>query len=143
MTGIDAYLETRVLTATPEQLHLMVVDAAIRHARKGEEALKAQDREVAFFALNKARACVDELLTGLDDSHTPEVVENLKQLFLFVHRNLRLADIQQDSALAGAGLKILEMHRETWLQLMQRLAEEGAASRPASVSSGAGLSLEC
>lgn len=142
MSGIDVYLETRVMTATPEQLHLMVVDAAIRHARTGRDALDTQNREVAFLALNKARACVDELLTGLDGSHTPEVVENVKQLFLFVHRNLRLADFQQDSALAGAAIQILEIHRETWLQLMQRLSETTTASRAAApVQSG--LSLEC
>lgn len=140
MAGVDAYLETRVMTATPQQLHLMVVDAAIRHTRKGEEALRNQDREAGYLSLTKARACMDELITGLDSEHVPEIVENMKQLFLFVHRNLRLADLQQDFALAGAALKILEIHRETWLQLMERLVTDGATARPAA-SQQQGFSL--
>ena len=31
---IDEYLESKVTTATPYQLHLMVIDGAIRHAGK-------------------------------------------------------------------------------------------------------------
>ena len=133
MQPVDPYLETRVMTASPEQLHLMVVDAAIRHSRKAEQALTANDYEVSFMALTKARECVDELLTSLDPTQAPEVTENVKQLFLFVHRNLRLADLQRDPQKVRGALKILEMHRETWQQLLQRLAETGGSQRPVEV----------
>ena len=40
MPAADQYLETQVLTAPPEQLHMLVVDGALRFARLGVQALK-------------------------------------------------------------------------------------------------------
>ncbi|HID22624.1 MAG TPA: hypothetical protein EYP14_09510, partial [Planctomycetaceae bacterium] len=59
MNGTDEYLESQVLTAPPYELHRMVVDAAIRQARRAEEALERRDYETAYFALCSARDCVD------------------------------------------------------------------------------------
>ena|SRR5579872_5916448 len=130
-TAAREYLETQVLTASPERLHLMVVDAAIRFARKGEEALEAADYATACSALDRARSCVNELLAGINSDPNPELAERLKALFLFVHRNLVQADLTHDAKLVRDGLSILETHRETWLALMKQLHPEPAQEFPA------------
>jgi flagellar protein FliS len=119
----DAYLETQVQTASPERLHMMVVDAAIRYARQGAAAMAEKKFDQSFEALNRSRACVNELMTGIRTDPNPELAEQLKGLFLFVHRNLVLADLQRDPARIADGLQILEHHRQTWIELTEKLRE--------------------
>lgn len=130
----DAYLETQVQTASPERLHMMVVDAAIRFARQGAAAMGEQRFDVSFEALNRSRACVNELMTGIRAEPNPELAEQLKGLFLFVHRNLVLADIRRDPKLIADGLQILEHHRQTWLELTEKLRE--GQTQPATTVDG-------
>lgn len=128
----DAYLESRVLTAAPYQLHLLVVEAALRHARKAQEALQQRDFEVSYFGLTKARECLDELITGLNSEPLPDLSEGMKQLFLFVHRCFRLADLTHETKHIADGLRVLEMHRDNWLLAIERAAQERAALEPQS-----------
>jgi flagellar protein FliS len=129
-TALD-YLETQVLTATPQRLHLMVVDAALRSARRGLEALHQQQWEAMDAAFSHSRECVAELIAGLKPDQSPELVARLKALFLYVFRNLTEGDLLRDAARIQAALQVLERHRETWLELGGVLARQSAAAAPA------------
>ncbi|NOX54625.1 MAG: flagellar protein FliS [Planctomycetes bacterium] len=120
----NEYLESQVLTAPPYELHRMVVDAAIRHARRAEEALARRDYETSYFSLNSARDCVNELIVGLDRDRAPDLVDRLRALFVFVHRRLVEGDLYHDPRRIRDAIQILEMHRDTWCQLIERLREE-------------------
>jgi len=124
-----AYLETQVQTASPERLHLMVVDAAIRSARQATTALEKQHVEAAFLALGQCRSCVAEILGGISDEPNPELAERLRALFVYVHRNLLYADLHRDPQRVREALTILESHRRTWEQLLERLQQVNTASR--------------
>lgn len=115
------YLEMKVLTASPAQLHLLILEGAIRHARQAREALVSQDWEASFDLLNRSREFVSELLGGLKDDQAPEMVESLKQLFTFAYRNLALADLEREPTRVDSALRVLELHRETWLELLTQL----------------------
>lgn len=123
MNGKD-YLENQVLTAKPLQLHLMVVDGALRFARKAALAATEKHFEQAHFALDKSRDLVAELIGGLDPSQQPEMVEQLKALFVFVYENLHHADVKQDASFIQNAIKVLEIHRESWCELMAMLKDE-------------------
>ena len=120
MNGQD-YLENQVLTAQPQQLHLMVVDGALRFARKAAQAAENHHFEQAHFALYKSRDLVAELIGGLDGSHQPEMVEQLKALFVFVYENLNHADVKQDAGYIQNAIKVLSIHREAWCELIEQL----------------------
>jgi flagellar protein FliS len=122
-TVANAYLETQVLTASPERLHLLVTDAAIRFARQAIAANDSKDIESAFVALNRSRGCVNEILTGISTDPNPELAERLRGLFVFVQQNLARADVSRDSQLIRDALAILESHRQTWLELIDSLQE--------------------
>lgn len=124
MIAEDQYLETKVMTATPWQLHLMVVDAAIRKATQAESALAKNDFESAHFSLNACRDCVTELLGGLNGEQMPEVVSQLRALFGFVYRNLVEADMLHDGTRILDAVRVLRMHRETWVSLAEKLRDE-------------------
>lgn len=123
----DDYLHSKVMTASPHQLHLMVVDGAIRHANHALESLQQNDPETMHLALNRSREFVAELIAGLDDSQISETIAQLRGLFLFVMRNLAEADPTRDPRRIESALKILRIHRETWTALAAQL--NSSASR--------------
>ena len=124
MAFADPYLETRVMSAPPHQLHLMVVDAALRFARQGAQCLTEQDLSGAYAALNRSRDCVKELIVGLRPNEAPDLIAQLNELFMFVYRRLVDADLKRDPQLARDAIRILEIHRGTWLELIEALPKE-------------------
>jgi flagellar protein FliS len=131
MAIADPYLETRVLTASPQQLHLIVLDGALRYARVAHEALGRGDLEASHFAICRSGDFVSELIVGLRPGDEPELTERLKQLFLFVRRSLTQADVTHETEPLRDAIKILEMHRETWLEVMELLPKEAPRPRAA------------
>ncbi len=124
----NEYLESHVLTAPAHQLHMMVVGGAIRFANAGKEALLEKNYEQSHLALSKSRDFVTELISGLDDERAPEMVESLRSLFAFAYKNLALADIEHNVELIDNALRVLELHKETWLELIEKLPEDYQAS---------------
>jgi flagellar secretion chaperone FliS len=136
MSFSTEYLETKVLTATPHQLHLLVIDGAIRHATSAEAALLAGDFARAEAQLERSNQCVSELMAGLKSNRQPQLVEQLKAVFVFVQRSLGQAQLRHDPARLADALPVLRLHRETWLALGKKLAQESAADVPAEAGSG-------
>lgn len=120
-TIANTYLESQVMTASSERLHQMIVDAAIRFARQAEEALELGKHEEAFFALNRSRDCVNEILSGIVSDPNPELADRLRGLFVYVYQNLTRADLLRDPQLARDAIQILETYRETWSQLIENV----------------------
>ncbi len=127
----DAYLESQVMTASPHRLHQLVVDAALRHAGRAAVALEAQAWESLHENLSQARDFVNELIIGLDADSAPELVERMAALFTYVHRNLVRADFERNATLIADSIRVLEKHRETWIELGRQLAAQGIATAPA------------
>jgi flagellar protein FliS len=136
MSFSTEYLETKVLTATPHQLHLLVIDGAIRHAISAEAALLAGDFARADAQVERANQCVSELMAGLKSNQQPQLVEQLKSVFVFVQRTLGQAQRGHDPARLADALSVLRLHRETWLALGKKLAQESAAGVPAEAGAG-------
>ena len=124
MPTVADYLENQVLTASPHRLHLMVVDGAVRFARLGEAALAEHRWEAMGTALARSRSCVSELIGGLDPQQAPELAERWKSLFVFVYHNLTMAELERNSQRIADAVRILELHRETWIELGLKLRGE-------------------
>ena len=52
------YLRTRVMTATPEQLQMMLYDGAIRFAEQAKAALVAEDFEKSYQSIARVQKSV-------------------------------------------------------------------------------------
>lgn len=130
MESVREYLETQVLTASPHRLHLMVVDGALRFARRGLQALENQDWESLEASLSRSRDCVTELIAGLRADASEELMTSLKALFAFVFRNLAIADPQRDPQLIRDAIRVLEIHRETWIALGEQLHDSAPSDIP-------------
>ena len=127
MTVHAEYLEAQVLTAPPHRLHLLVVDGAIRFLRRGLEAMEQQRWEDMDAALTRGRACITELIGGLIPHQADDLVDRVKSLFAFVYRNVTIGDLQRDPRRLRDALRILELHRDTWQELGEKLRPETPA----------------
>ena len=117
------YLRAKVMTATPEQLQLMMFDGAIRFAEQAKLALDAQQFDRSHDRLSKSQAIVSELINGLKPDVLPEVTEKLMALYSFAYRRLIDANLNREVGPVDDALRVLKYQRETWVLLMQQTAE--------------------
>ncbi|MBW7906742.1 MAG: flagellar export chaperone FliS [Phycisphaerae bacterium] len=143
------YLKSAVMTATPEQLQLMLLDGAIRFSTKAREALEKRDIEGTFNALERAQRIVLELINGMNRDANPELVDQMAGLYNFIYRRLVEASMKRDTQAVADALRILEHQRETWRLLIDKVsrAAQPATAAQADPPAGAGhsagaLSLE-
>jgi flagellar protein FliS len=122
------YLKTKVMTASPEMLTLMLWDGALRFAEQGREAILKKDIEGSYHALTRAQRIIMELTTSLKHEVNPELCRNLSSLYNFIYRRLVDANLQRDVKLVDDALEIMRHQRETWVLLMDKLAKEKLAT---------------
>ncbi len=123
---VNPYLKTKVLTASPEELRLMLYDGAIKFCHQAKAAREANNIETAFECLMKAQKIVLELSTSLNHQISPELCSKLSALYTFIYRRLVDANINKDDKAIDESIKLLEYERETWQMLMHQLAEEAS-----------------
>ena len=123
------YIETEVMTAPPQKLQLMLVEAAIRFSKRAKLHWEAGDDEQACEALIRAQQTTAELLGGLNREASPRLTGKIASVYMYVFRNLMEAAMEHDTKKVDDAVKVLEAERETWRQVCQKLAEEKAAQR--------------
>ena len=124
------YLKNAVLTASAEQLQLMLLDGAIRYATRGLEAMNRKDLEGAYFGFERAQRIVLELGNGLRREVNPELVDQMAALYDFVFRRLVEAGMQREPQAVEDALRILRHQRETWALLIEKLQRETHGTTP-------------
>lgn len=141
----NAYLRTKVLTAKPEELRLMLLDGAIKFARQGREGLAAKDYEASYNGISQCRNIVIELINTIRPEVDPELCERVRSLYAFFYSELVTASFEKDIARLDKVIGLLEYERETWVMLMEQLASErtpGAAPQETSPETRRPLSLQ-
>jgi flagellar protein FliS len=123
--GPNPYLRTKILTASPEQLRLMLYEGAIRFCRQGAAAIEAKDWEGSYNNLMRAQKIVLELSTSLNHNMAPELCAKLSGLYTYIYRRLVEANVQRSAALVREALQLLEYERETWQMAMERQGAQG------------------
>jgi flagellar secretion chaperone FliS len=131
----NEYLKARVLTATPEQLQLMLFDGAMKFAERARLALETKRFDDSYYNLSKAEKILLELNCSLKPEHAPELCKNLSALYMFCYRKLVEANTTQSLPPLDEAITILKFQRETWMMLMQQLgkAKAGAAAQKLSM----------
>ena len=118
------YIETEVMTASPQKLQLMMIDAAIRFAKRAKLHWEADEDEKACDVLIRAQQVMGELLGGLNREASPQLVGKIASVYVFVFRNLLEAALERDVDKIDGAIKVLEAEQETWRQVCQKLADE-------------------
>jgi flagellar protein FliS len=132
----NAYLRTKVLTASPEELRLMLLDGAIKFLRQGRDGLERKDHEASYDGLSKCRNILLELMNSVRPDIAPELCSRVTGLYTFMYTRLVEAGFERDVSKADKVLEMLEFERETWVLAMRKAAEERQSPGAASPAEG-------
>jgi flagellar protein FliS len=112
----QAYRESSVMTASPEQLVVMLYDGAARFLRQAEMAFGEQAWQHAFDRLTRGEAILDELLATLN-MDAGEIAERLQAIYVFCKRCLIEARLQRSPEKIAQVIALLGDLREAWASL--------------------------
>lgn len=120
----NPYLRTKIMTASPEELRLLLFDGCLKFCRQGKHEL-TQDKpnfEAIYENFMRAQKIVLELSTSLNHQANPELCEKLSALYTYVYRLMVDANLERDAKKADEAIQLLEYERETWQLMMQKNA---------------------
>lgn len=111
-----AYGNSRVTTASPAELTLMLYDGAVKFCNIAIDALEKKDYETTNTNIQKCRNIVVELTTTLNTKYP--VAEDFKRLYDYIFALLVEANMKKDLELLNRALDELRSIRDIWKQIM-------------------------
>ena len=112
----SVYRDQAVLTATPEQLVVMLYDGANRFLTQSAIAMRDGRVGLAGEKLRRAEAIIDELLATLDMT-IGDIAERLQALYLFFKEHLMGARLNQDASKIDEVARLMRELRSAWGQI--------------------------
>src|SRR5688572_7145779 len=113
------YLESKVLTAPPQRLHLMLIEGAIRFGRQAEAELHAGKQASAAGPLMRMLDIAGDLLAGVRQNKG-ELNHKLAGVYWFIFRRASEATMYSDAVALAEVLRLLEFERETWQKVCEK-----------------------
>lgn len=132
---LTAYRETRVKTASPGQLIVMLYDEAVKQCDLALEIFSKDVKkhpqyiEGAHKALSKVQDIITELTAALDFESGGEIAQNLFALYLYFNRELLAANIDKDGSKLRAIRGMLAELRTAWAAAAAQTAGSGSEAR--------------
>lgn len=137
--GYQRYKQNSVLTASPEELTLMLYDGCLKFMRQAKLFIEEKDVEKAHNAIIKAENIIDELNITLKMDYP--IAKALRPLYTFILEKLYEANMTKDIAVIDEVYPMVEDLRNTWKEAMRRakierktgkkiLATEGSIATP-------------
>lgn len=133
----NEYLKTKVMTASPEELQLMLYDGVIRFCEQARLAIEKREIENSFNLLSRAEKIILELYVSMREEYAPDICANLKRLYMFCYSCLVEANIKKSAAKVDEALKVLRHLRESWALLIEKVKAEQAAQSGSPAASAA------
>ncbi|MHC4885030.1 MAG: flagellar export chaperone FliS [Planctomycetota bacterium] len=124
----DTYLRTKVMTASKEQLVLMLFDGCIRFSEVAKKGWADKDLEAAHNAMVRAQNIVLELAVALDKEKGGELAVNMAGLYNYCYRQLVDANIEHDPERVDEVIGIVRELREAWAQAMDKVGASAEKS---------------
>lgn len=114
--GYAAYQNSKIMTASPAELTLMLYDGAIKFCNIAIAAIEKKDIEKAHNNIIKVERIIIEFQSTLD--HKYPVAKDFDQVYTYLIRRLREANIKKDPEILDEVLKHLRTMRDTWKEVM-------------------------
>jgi flagellar protein FliS len=125
------YLESKVLTAPPHRLHLMLIEGAIRFGRQAEAEMQSGNKVAAAGPMMRVLDIVGEMLAGIRQTKS-EINDKLAAVYWFIFRRICEATMYSDAVALAEVLGLLEFERETWQKVCEKLSPtSGSPAVPA------------
>jgi flagellar protein FliS len=128
LSARDAYLETQILTATPQRLRLMLIDGAIRRLRAAQAAWQDGKMTEGLEALGHCRDIITEMIAGIQPEQTP-AAKQILGVYMFIYSTLVEAQLTRDAVRLRDVIRVLDEERTTWQAVCEQMPEAPVAAR--------------
>jgi len=129
----NQYRQGELLTATPQRLQYLLIDGAIRFAKKTKQHWQTGDYEQGGEAMDRCETVLTEILRNIR-TDCWVVADQIAALYLFLVKAASEAHFQHDTEKLDKVIAILETERETWRVLCESPIEVDASQAVATDS---------
>lgn len=114
--GYAAYQNSKIMTASPAELTLMLYDGAIKFCNIAIVGIEKNDIEKAHNNIIKVDRIINEFQVTLD--HRYEVSKDFDNVYTYLRKRLVEANVKKDAAILEEVLTHLRTMRDTWKEVM-------------------------
>lgn len=111
------YANTKIQTATPAQLTLMLYDGAIKFCHLAITAVENKQIETANTNIKKVEAIIAEFRATLDFKYP--VAKDFDNVYEYLSHRLLEANLHKDKEILEEVLSHLRVMRDTWVEVMR------------------------
>lgn len=115
--GYAAYANSKIMTATPAELTLMLYDGAIKFCNIAVVAIEENEIEKAHQNIVKVEHIIEEFQITLD--HKYPVAKDFDNVYNYLMQRLREANLKKDKEILEEVLGHLRTMRDTWKEVMR------------------------
>lgn len=112
-----AYANSKIMTASPAELTLMLYDGAIKFCNIAIMGIEEKDIEKAHNNIIKVERILHEFLNTLDYKYP--VAKDFENVYNYLIQRLHEANIKKDAEILQEVLKHLRTMRDTWKEVMR------------------------
>lgn len=111
------YQNSRILTASPAELTLMLYEGAIKFGNIAVMGMKQKDIEKAHVNLKKVQRIVAEFRATLDMKYP--VAQDFDRVYVYLERRMAEANMTKDPEIMEEVVMHLRSMRDTWKEVMR------------------------
>ena len=119
------YNNSKILTASPAELTLMLYEGAIKFSNIAKMAIDEKDIQKAHDNIVKTQKIVDYLRQTLDMKYP--VAQDFDNIYVYLEERLVQANFKKDKEILEECLGHLRSVRDTWKEVMRINREKGNA----------------
>jgi len=138
-SSVNTYKQQQVLTATPEQLILMLYNGCIKFINEAEKHIQNKSIEQAHISCTKAQDIVLELIATLNMEYP--ISKELFTLYEYVNYELMVADLNKDVTNLQNAKKVIMNLREGWNEALKTVRADADYQPPQSAAANSGISI--
>ena len=119
MTGnpYAQYNQSKILTASPAELTLMLYDGAIKFCNIAIMGVEQNDIQKAHTNIMKVQKIIEEFQITLNFKY--EIANDFNNVYNYLMKRLREANMTKDKAILEEVLEHLHTMRDTWKEVMR------------------------
>ena len=117
------YNNSKVLTASPAELTLMLYEGAIKFCNIAIIGIEQNDIQKAHTNITKVEKIVDEFRSTLDRKYP--VAEDFDRVYVYLLQRLLEANVKKDKEILEEVNMHLRSMRDTWKEVMRVNKENG------------------
>lgn len=115
--GYQQYERSKILTASPAELTLMLYEGAIKYANIAIVAIEKGEIEKAHNSIRKVERIIEEFQATLD--HKYPVAKDFDEVYKYLQKRLLEANVKKDKEIMEEVLGHLRTMRDTWKEVMR------------------------